>query len=66
MKEQQIVTSLRLIRCRKTVFLFYPQVFPSAVDSFNKGAWYALVGCATVYGREDVRFTFKNGVEIKA
>lgn len=37
-----------------------------AVDSFDEGAWYALVGCATVYGREDVRFTFKNGVEIKA
>ena len=39
---------------------------PDAVDSFDEGAWYALVDHATVYGRDDVRFTFKNGVEIKA
>ena len=39
---------------------------PDAVDSFDEGAWYALVDHATVYGREDVRFTFKNGMEIKA
>ena len=37
-----------------------------AVDSFDEGAWYALVDHATVYGRDDVRFTFKNGMEIKA
>ena len=39
---------------------------PDAVDSFDEGAWYALVDHATVYGRDDVRFTFKNGMEIKA
>ena len=39
---------------------------PDAVDSFDEGAWYALVDYATVYGRDDVRFTFKNGMEIKA
>ena len=38
---------------------------PDAVDSFDEGAWYALVDYATVYGRDDVRFTFKNGMEIK-
>ncbi len=38
---------------------------PDAVDSFDEGAWYALVDHATVYGRDDVRFTFKNGMEIK-
>ena len=39
---------------------------PDVVDSFDEGAWYALVDHATVYGRDDVRFTFKNGMEIKA
>ena len=39
---------------------------PDAVDSFDEGAWYALVDYATVYGRDDIRFTFKNGMEIKA
>ncbi len=38
---------------------------PDAVDSFDEGAWYVLVDHATVYGRDDVRFTFKNGMEIK-
>lgn len=39
---------------------------PDAVDSFDEGAWYALVDYVTVYGKDDVRFTFKNGMEIKA
>ena len=39
---------------------------PDALDSFDEGSWYALVDHATVYGRDDVRFTFKNGMEIKA
>ena len=38
---------------------------PDAVDSFDESAWYALVDYATVYGRDDIRFTFKNGMEIK-
>ncbi len=37
---------------------------PEAVDYFDEGAWYALVDFMTVYGKEDVRFTFKNGMEI--
>ena len=39
---------------------------PEAVDEFEEGAWYALVDYVTVYSRDDVRFTFKNGMEIKA
>ena len=39
---------------------------PEAVDGFEEGAWYALVDHVTVYCRDDVRFTFKNGMEIKA
>ena len=35
------------------------------VDSFDEDAWYALVDYVTVCGKEDVRFTFKNGVEIR-
>ena len=39
---------------------------PEAVDNFDEGTWYALVDYMTVDGRDDVRFTFKNGMEIKA
>lgn len=33
---------------------------------FDEEDWYSLVEYATVYSREDIRFTFKNGMEIKA
>lgn len=36
------------------------------VDCFDEGAWYALVDYVTVYSKNDVRFVFKNGMEIKA
>ena len=38
---------------------------PEQVDYFDEGAWYAMVDFVTVYGKEDVRFNFKNGMEIK-
>ncbi len=38
---------------------------PEQVDYFNEGAWYAMVNFMTVYGKEDERFTFKNGMEVK-
>lgn len=39
---------------------------PEAVDRFDEGAWYALVDYVTIFSKDDVRFTFKNGMEIKA
>ena len=36
------------------------------LTAFNEDDWYSLVEYATVYSREDIRFTFKNGMEIKA
>jgi len=50
-----------------------PAQFVSALEKrdgplteFNEDDWYSLVEYATVYSREDIRFTFKNGMEIKA
>ena len=31
---------------------------------FKKDDWYNFVKYVTVYSREDIRFTFKNGMEI--
>ena len=39
---------------------------PEQVDYFDEAAWYAMVNFMTVYGKDDMRFTFKNGMEIKA
>lgn len=34
------------------------------IDGFDENMWYNLVDYATVYGKSDIRFTFKNGTEI--
>ena len=36
------------------------------VDRFDTALWCGLVDYATVYGKDDVQFTFKNGQEIRA
>lgn len=36
------------------------------VEKFETGLWCGLVDYATVYAKNDVRFTFKNGQEIRA
>ena len=33
---------------------------------FDNDMWFNMVNYATVYARDDIRFTFKNGMEIKA
>jgi hypothetical protein len=35
------------------------------LTEFNEEDRYSLVEYATVYSREDIRFTFKNGLEIR-
>jgi len=35
------------------------------VTEFSDGLWYSLIDHATVHGKKDVRFMFKNGMEIK-
>ena len=32
---------------------------------FDENLWYSLIDFATVFNKEDIRFTFKNGTEIK-
>ena len=41
-------------------------IFSSKIRCGDCGSWYAMVNFMTVYGKDDVRFTFKNGMEIKA
>lgn len=36
------------------------------LTAFKEDDWYSLVEYATVYSKEDIRFTFKNGMEVKA
>lgn len=34
------------------------------LTEFDERLWFSLVDFATVYGEDDVRFTFKDGTEI--
>lgn len=36
------------------------------LSEFDGRLWFSLVDFATVYGEDDVRFTFKDGTEITA
>lgn len=52
----------------QTVKSPYPSTLVKAdlVDKFDAALWCGLVDFVTVYSKDDVRFTFKNGQEIKA
>jgi len=36
-----------------------------AITEFTDELWYSMIDCVTVYTKDDIRFTFKNGTEIK-
>ena len=36
------------------------------VIEFHEDTWYELLDYVTVYDKEDIRFTFKDGTEIRA
>jgi len=47
-------------------FLAAFEKLPDQVTEFELGAWYSLADHITVYGRKDIRVTFKNGQEISS
>lgn len=56
----------RLYRKTKTdLFLKSLRNQEDVVTEFSDELWHSLVDHAEVHGKDDVRFTFKNGVEIK-
>ena len=55
----------RMAKREKTErFLIELEKRDGPMTEFNEEDWYSLVEYATVYSREDIRFTFKNGMEI--
>ncbi len=51
-------------RTKTELFIKELKKMEGLVTDFSDGLWYSLVDHATVLGKEDVRFTFKNGMEI--
>ena len=63
---QAAITEKQAQRKMMENFMEVLRGLPEQVDYFDEAAWYAMVDFMTVYGKDDVRFTFKNGMEIKA
>ena len=58
------ITEKRAQRKMMESFMKVLRGLPEQVDYFDGAAWYAMVDFVTVYGKDDVRFTFKNGMEV--
>lgn len=50
------------LRIRRSTF----EKLPNQLPEFTLEAWHGLVEYATVYAEDDIRFTFKNGQEVKS
>jgi len=53
-------------RTKTDLFIKELKKMEGSVTEFSDGLWYSLVDHATVHGKKDVRFMFKNGMEIKS
>ena len=62
----QTITERQAKRDKIGRFVSTLEKLDGPLTAFNEDDWYSLVEYATVYSREDIRFTFKNGMEIKA
>ncbi len=60
------ITERQAKRERTGRFVSRLEKLDGPLTAFREDDWYSLVDYATVYSREDIRFTFKNGMEIKA
>ena len=52
-------------RTKTELFIRELKKMEGLVTEFSDGLWYSLVDHATVHGKKDVRFMFRNGMEIK-
>ena len=53
-------------RANYEAFLKAFEKLPDQLPEFTLETWHGLVDYATVYAEDDIRFTFKNGQEVKA
>ena len=53
-------------RANYEAFLKSFEKLPDQLPEFTLETWHGLVDYTTVYAEDDIRFTFKNGQEVKA
>ena len=67
LEETQAETSKRTgQRLKMEAFIKDLKAMPDGVTEFDENLWCALCEYMTVYSKEDIRVTFRNGMEIKA
>ncbi len=64
-KVSQGITEKQAHREKIEMFLAGLQKQEDLVTEFEEDLWYSLIEYVTVFDKEDVRFTFKDGTEIK-
>ncbi|MCL5059046.1 MAG: hypothetical protein M1130_13895 [Actinobacteria bacterium] len=52
-------------QARIEAFLADIQKQDGLMEKFDPALWYSLLDFVTVYSRDDIRFTFKDGTEVK-
>ncbi len=62
----EAIRDRRYRRTRTELFLKTLKKQDGLVSEFSEDLWHSLADHATVHGKEDVSFTFRNGVEIQA
>ena len=61
---QAAITKKHAQRQMMENFMDVLRSLPEQVEIFDEGTWYALCDYITVYGKNDIRITFKNGKKV--
>ncbi len=61
----QVIAEKQAHRAKIEMFLAGLQKRGDLVTEFDEGLWYSLIEYVAVFDKEDIRFTFKDGTEIK-
>lgn len=64
-KASQTITEKQAHREKIELFLDGLQKQKELITGFDEDLWYSLIEYVTVFEKEDIRFTFKDGTEVK-
>jgi hypothetical protein len=65
-KLEKVSDEIRIKKKRAEETEAFAKAFVNTTDGFDEKDWAALLDYATVYAADDIRFTFRNGLEVKA
>ena len=63
-KTQSAITQIKAQRHMMDMFISELQEMPNLITEFDESAWYSLLEFITVYSKENIKVTFRDGTEI--